>query len=459
MAVPPLGSELFGPLFGDVAVAECFSDDRFVQALLDVEAALAQAQARLGIIPDAAAERIGACAQAEHIDRAEIGEALARDGIPVTGLVRALCQAVGPEAAPYVHWGATTQDIMDTALMLQLRAALALMRPRLEGLAGDLCRLADAHRGTVMAGRTHGQQAVPTTFGLKAAGWAAPLLRHLERLDELRPRLLVVQFGGAAGTLAALGDRGIEVMAALAEELELGAIPLPWHVQRDGLAEFASWLSLVSGGVAKMAQDVILLSQTEVGEVAESADPGRGGSSTMPQKRNPMVSERIVAAACKNAALLSAMHQALVQEHERGTHGWQLEWLTLPEMVVLTSGALMNGQALAANLAVDPERMTANLEGEGGLVLSVALSYALAGVMPRTEAHHLVAEGARVAIAEGRPLVDVVRERVSRDHPDAALDWQRLANPASYLGAADTFIDRVLDHAHALGVGGAEEAS
>jgi len=452
MAVSPLESEFLGVLFGDRAVAECFSDEACLERLLEVEAALARVQARLGLIPAAAAERIAAGAVLEGVDRAEIRAGLENDGVPVIALVRGLRRAVGAEAAPYVHWGATSQDIMDTALVLQLRAALERLAPRLEALAIELCRLAAQHRDTVMAGRTHGQQAVPITFGLKAAGWAAPLLRGVARLKELRPRLLVVQLGGAAGTLSVLEDRGIEVMEALAEELGLRPSLFPWHGQRDRLAEFASWLSLVSGSVAKMAQDVILLSQTEVAEVAESGDLERGGSSTMPQKRNPMISERIVAAARKNAVLLAALHQALIQEHERGTHGWQVEWLSLPEMVVLTGGALASAQALAENLTVDAARMAENLERAGGVVLAEALGYALTRLMPRDEAQQRVAAASRVAAAQRRPLVEVVRETVSGDFPDAEIDWQGLGAPERHLGSSQALIDRVLDRARALGL-------
>ena len=240
---------------------------------------------------------------------------------------------------------------MDTACVLQLRPAIQVCRKRIGEIAGHLTALAEKHRSTVLAGRTHSQQALPITFGLKAAGWLAPLLRHAERLAEIEPRLLVAQFGGAAGTLAALGGNGLAVMQALANELDLGAPAMPWHTQRDGFVEFGGWLSMVSGSLAKMAQDVILMAQTEVGEVGESAEEGRGGSSTMPQKSNPITSELIVAAARMNASLLSALHNAQIQEHERGTHGWQVEWLALPQMVTLTGGALKHAVYLAIEFA------------------------------------------------------------------------------------------------------------
>jgi 3-carboxy-cis,cis-muconate cycloisomerase len=292
----------------------------------------------------------------------------------------------------------------------------------------------------LMAGRTHSQQALPTTFGLKAAGWLAPLLRHRQRLTELKPRLLIVQFGGAAGTLAALGDEGIVVQAALAQELGLGQPLTPWHTQRDNLAEIAGWFSLVSGSLAKMAQDIILLAQSEIGEVRETADTARGGSSTMPQKNNPIISESLIAAARANANLLATMHQALVQEQERATHGWQMEWLTLPQMVGLTAVALNKALFLSQNLAVNSAQMQHNVTVSNGLMLAEALNFALAQHMSRAEAKELITLACQRALAENRHLVDVVREETA-----VALDWQALRDEANYLGAAQAFIDNVLE--------------
>lgn len=457
MSVSLFDSEIYGALFADPEVAECFSDRARVQAMLDVEAALAQAQAKLGMIPAGAAGRIAECAKAGRFDPAALGAGTAEAGVPVIALVTMLRAAVGPETAPHVHLGATSQDVLDTALALHLRAALRRMRPRLDTVVEGLCDVAEAHRGTVMAGRTHGQQAVPVTFGLKVAGWLAPLDRHRGRLDELSPRLLTVQFGGAAGTLAALGDRGLEVMDGLAAELGLAPCVMPWHAQRDAVAEFASWLSLLSGSLAKMAHDIILLAQTEVGEVAESGDPAKGGSSTMPQKRNPVVSEQIVAAARFNTGLLAAVHHALVHEHERATHGWQVEWLTLPQMTVATAGALMNAERLVGDLVVDPERMRENIERAHGAVLAEAVAGALASVMPRADAHARVRDAALAAARERRSLVDVVRETTAGDIPADALDWDRLADPASHLGEAGRIVDRVVSRAR--GRGGAAAGS
>jgi len=441
VAFSPLDSSLFAPLFSDAEVAALFSDARFVRAMLDVEAALAAVQGRLGVIPADAAAQVVTGAAALNVDYDQMRSGMEKSGVPVIELVRQLRAQVGEGSADYVHWGATTQDIMDTARVLQIRAALFTLERALSDVAQNLARLADRHRHTLMAGRTHSQQALPIPFGLKAANWLAPLLRHRQRLAEMKPRLLVVQFGGAAGTLAALGDGGTAVQTALAAELNLNVPLTPWHTQRDNLAEFAGWLSLVSGGLAKMAQDVILLAQSEVGEVRETADPTRGGSSTMPQKSNPIVSELIIAAARTNASLLANMHQALVQEQERATHGWQMEWLTLPQMMGLTAVTLNKARFLSENLVVNETKMRENVAASNGLMLAEAITFALApAYMSRAAARQLVKAACQVALQEGRHLVDVVREQT-----DAPLDWQTLRDESAYFGVANEFINRVLE--------------
>ena len=439
MPFSPTDSTIYASLFSQPDLAAIFSDERFVAALVEVEVALANVQGRLGIIPVEAAKTIGAKATTFQVDFAALQAGTEQAGIPTLDLLRQLRAHIGPAAADYVHWGATSQDIMDTALVLQIRAALGLIEPSLATVITNLAHLAKQHRHTLMAGRTHSQQALPIPFGLKVAGWLAPLLRHRQRLAELKPRLLVVQFGGAAGTLASLGPAGLAVQEGLAAELGLGLLPTPWHTQRDGLAEMAGWLSLVSGSLAKMAQDIILLAQTEVGEVRESSDAARGGSSTMPQKSNPIISEGIIAAHRTNAGLLASMHQALVQEHERATHGWQMEWLSLPQMFALTATALQKATFLSANLAIDEARMRQNVAAANGLMLAEAISFALAAHMSRTEAKALVKEAVAVGLAEERHLVDVVREK-----SQAPLDWAALKDETAYFGGSDEFINRVL---------------
>jgi 3-carboxy-cis,cis-muconate cycloisomerase len=426
-------------VFADAEVAAIFSERRYVAEMVAVEAALATAEARLGVIPAESGKLIAERAASFRPDLESIRSRLADDGVPVIELVRQLREHVGGAAGDDVHFGATTQDIMDTALVLQMRAALAVLEETLDCVIGNLAAMARRYRTSVMPGRTRSQQAVPIPFGLKAAGWLASLLRHRTRLAQIRPRALVVQLGGAAGTLAPLGGRGVDVIEALAAELGLSAPPLPWHTQRDTLAEAAGWLSLVSGSLAKMAQDVILLAQTEIGEVRETAEEGRGGSSTMPQKVNPVTSEQIVAAARSNAVLLGAMHQALVQEHERATSGWQIEWRTLPQMFELTASALRKAEFLTAHLHVDEARMRHNVGASNGLMLAEAISFALSKTMSRKAAKALVTAACRAVRAENRHLVDVVRART-----DAPLDWDALRKEASHFGSAQAFIDRVL---------------
>ncbi|MEX0806877.1 MAG: 3-carboxy-cis,cis-muconate cycloisomerase [Candidatus Binatia bacterium] len=442
----PLDSTIFSPLFTDEEISFLLTDEAYVGALVEVEVALARAEAKLGVIPSTAAERISKV-QTAKINIEALTKGAVRSGFPIIALVQELRKQVGPEAAAYVHWGATTQDIMDTACVLQMRSAMQLYKRAILGIVRHLSALADRHRTTVLAARTHGQQALPISFGLKVASWLAPMIRHAERSDEIAPRLLVVQFGGAAGTLAALGDKGLAVTQALADELKLGVPVTPWHVQRDSFVEFAGWLSLVTGTLGKMAQDIILLAQTEVGEVAESAEEGRGGSSTMPQKSNPIMSELILAAARANASLLSALHQAQIQEHERGTHGWQVEWLTLPQMMILTGGALKHALYLAQNLQVDSAAMRANIARANDVTLAEAAVFTLAKAMPRPKVEALVKKACAVAIAENQPLIEVVKRSAGSEVPVDAVDWDALANPANYLGEAEKIIDQVLQRA------------
>lgn len=437
-----LSSALLGPAFLDPEVARLSDEHAQVRAMLEVEAALARAQARLGMIPGFAGEAITTAASALAVDIGELAQGVLRDGVPVIALVAQLRAAAG-DSGVFVHQGATSQDIMDTAMVLCVRAALAHMEATLKELAGALGTLARAHRHSVMAARTHGQQALPTTFGLKVAGWGLPLARHRERLAELRERFYRVQLGGAAGTLAAFGPRGLELSEALASELGLRTPDLPWHTARDGVIELGAWLTSLSVSVAKMAQDVILLGQSEVAEVFEAPHGARGGSSSMPQKNNPMRSEQILAAARCVSALLAALHSAGIQEHERGTHGWQLEWLTLPQMLQLSAGALQNGIRLVGDLDVHPDRMRRNLLSNGGLALGEAVVVALSAHMPRPEAQALVKACAERAQGQGRFLVDVAREQVG--HGAATrMDWTELARPEGYLGQANALLDRAL---------------
>jgi 3-carboxy-cis,cis-muconate cycloisomerase len=437
-----LSSAIFGVAFVDPVVVRLLDDEAYFRALLEVEAALARVQSRLGIIPAEAGAAITRAATALEFDAPGLAAGVQRDGIPMLALVAQLRAATGAQFGQFVHWGATSQDVMDSATVLGALRVLEHMERGLGQLLRRLAELAGTHRSQVMVARTHGQQALPTTFGLQVSLWAYPLLRHHERLRQLVPRLAVVQLGGAAGTLAALGSRAAEVLSELSKELRLGAPGLPWHTQRDNFAELGGWLSLLGGSLGKLAQDVILLCQSEVGELAEAPAGQRGGSSSMPQKNNPMRSEQILAAARMMAAQLSALHHALVQEHQRGTHGWQVEWLCLSPLLMLSAGALHNAQLLTTELEVDTERMRAQLLAPPGLAFAEAAVGALCAEMPRPAAQALTARCALRARAEGRFLVDVLREQRQEDAPDSRIDWAALALPENHLGQALAWVDQ-----------------
>ncbi len=429
-------ASIFGQLLSDGEATEAFSDASAIRAMIAFEAALARAQARLGIVPKEAAAAITRAATRFVPDIAAIGAGTAASGVPVIELVNQFRAAIDGDAADHVHWGATSQDVVDTALVMRLAGVLDLLSDRLDRLIGLLGGLADRHRHTVMAARTRSQQAMPTTFGLKTALWLAPLLTHRETMRALRARVLVVQFGGAAGTLAALGNRGVATMEELARELGLGIPAAPWHSRRENFAELAGWLSLVTGSLGKMGQDLVLLAQSEVAELRPGAG---GGSSTMPQKSNPVTVEILVSLARMNATLLPGMHEAMIQEHERGGSGWTLEWMILPRMAVNTATSLRHAVETVETLAVDSARMRRNLDASNGLLLAEAMSFALAAHMPRAEARTLVATACKAVAATGLPLAEILSQTV-----DAPVDWKSLSDPANYLGEAETLIDRIL---------------
>jgi 3-carboxy-cis,cis-muconate cycloisomerase len=422
---------------------EVFSDVAVVRRWVEVEVALAAAEARAGVIPAEAADAIRRGARPEAIDLAKLKAETELVGYPIVGLVHQLAKQVG-DAGRYVHWGATTQDIMDSATVLQIRDALALVEADLEAIDAALAALAAKHRATVMAGRTHLQHALPVTFGYKAAVWLAMVRRHLQRLAELRPRVLVGQLAGAVGTLASLGDKGLAVHDALMEELGLGRPAAPWHVARDAFAEAVSFLGLVTGSLAKIATDVMLLMQTEVAEAFEPFVQGRGSTSTMPQKRNPISCELIVAAARIVRGHAGLMLDAMAADHERATGPWQLEWVAIPESFLAAGGALRQSRFMLEGLIVDAGRMRGNLDLTGGLIVAEAVMMALAQHVGRGAAHDLVYGACRAALDKGTTLLTELERlpEVTRH-----LDAKRLAeltDPVSYLGSVPAMIDRVL---------------
>lgn len=438
---------LLDSLFTTEPMRAIFSDARRIQGMLNFEAALARAEARVGMIPPEAAEAIAARCQVERFDLSEIARATAKAGNPAIPLIAALTEQVASEnaeAARYVHWGATSQDAMDTGLMLQLRDALDTLDGDLARLARACATLAEATAGTPMAGRTWLQQASPTTFGLKVAGWLSAINRHRQRLRRLRPRVLVVQLGGSVGTLAGFGALGIEVAAALADDMGLALPDIPWHAERDRVAEVATTLGLLAGTLGKMARDTTLLAQTEVGEAFEPDEPGKGRSSTLPQKRNPVGASVALAAATRVPGLVATMLAAMPQEHERGLGGWQAEWETLPEVACLTAGALAQMTQVVESMELDSDRMRANLDLTHGVICAEAVALALALSVGKSEAHRLVREASHRALTQQTPLREAlaampeVTARLSGD------DLDRLCDPASVTGPAERLIQRVL---------------
>jgi 3-carboxy-cis,cis-muconate cycloisomerase len=451
MSIHPADSQIFGSLYGTEEARELFSDKAHLQFMLDVEAALARAESKLGLIPAPIADAIGRAARIENLQLDYIADSTRRVGYPVVAIVKELGRIAGDEAARYIHLGATTQDILDTALVLQLQRAFAIIRRDLIAIARALADRAVEFRDVPIAGRTHLQHAVPTTFGLKCAIWASPLVTHLERLDQAAPRILVVQFGGAAGTLAALGAEGPAVVEALAHELALGVPDVPWHAQRDRFAEAAALLALICGSLSKFALDMTLMMQTEVGEVSEPHEDGRGGSSTMPQKRNPIASEYIIAATRAVHALVPVIFGSMIADHERATGPWQSESLALPQCGALTAGALAHARLIAEGMTVDTERMRRNLEVTGGLVMAEAIASALVPRIGRAAAEVAVARVCNRSMAEGVPLATILRVDPELRPQLTDAEINRLMNPAQYLGSSGAFVDRVVARIGALG--------
>lgn len=438
---------LLDPLFRSQAVERVFSNRATLQSMLDFEASLARAEARAGFIPASAAPAIESKCRAELYDLTVLARAAASAGNLAIPLVKQLTLLVAQkekDSARYVHWGATSQDVIDTGRVLQLRSALALISAELEHLATVLGVMAHKHRASVVPARTWMQQALPTTFGLKVAGWLDAINRHRTRLEETKERCLVLQFGGAVGTIAALGARGLDVAANLSKELQLPPAVLPWHSHRDRMAEVATTLGLCTGTLGKIARDISLHTQTEVAELFEPSADGRGGSSTMPHKRNPVTSAFVLAAAARVPSLVATMLSSLVQEQERGIGGWHAEWETLPEIVRLTAGALHHLTSTVSALEIDSQRMRQNLDVTHGLIFAEAVSMALAEKMPRAEAHELVRLACQRAQTERADLRAILAsDAIVRTNLSSA-ELDRLFTPANYLGVADQLIDRVL---------------
>jgi 3-carboxy-cis,cis-muconate cycloisomerase len=451
MTIGLLQSTVFGDLFGTAAMRDVFGEPALFRNCAMVEAALARAQARLGIIPEDAAAAISRAVETIVAGDATLDfERLKRDtanvGFPILPLVRQLAERAG-EAGRYLHWGSTTQDIIDTAVVLQIRDGLKLIEADLATLRGHLAALAKKHRDTPMPGRTFFQQALPITFGYKAAVWLSSFDRHAERLAQLKERVLVAEFGGAVGTLASLGrgEEALGTLRELAQELGLGEPAITWHVARDTIAETVQFLALLGGSMAKIADDVMLMSATEFGEASEPFVAGRGASSTMPQKRNPISCGMIIAAARTLRQHAGLALDAMLSSFERNAAAWHLEWIAVPEAFGYAAGALNQTVFLAGGLIVDAGGMEKNLGLTHGLIVAEAVMMGLAPHLGRNEAHHLVTAACGKAIDSGRPLYDVLIEDDKIAGPLGAKTLKALTDPANYLGAAQAMVDRVLD--------------
>ncbi|MBR0851906.1 adenylosuccinate lyase family protein [Bradyrhizobium diazoefficiens] len=438
-----LDSMLFRDAFGTPEMRDVFSDLAQVGRYAEVEVALAKAEAKCGVIPREAAEAIAARTDVAALNFDLLRQETDVVGYPILPLVHQMVKQCG-EAGRYVHWGATTQDIMDTATVLQLRAAFGIIERDIAELRGILADLSKRYRDAPMAGRTHLQQALPVTFGYKTAIWLAMFDRHAERLAQLKPRVLVGQFAGAAGTLASLGDKGFEVQEAFCAELKLGVPASTWHVARDGLAEAVNFLALVTGSLGKIALDIMIMASTEFAEVYEPFVKGRGASSTMPQKRNPISSELMLAASKAVRQHAGLMLDAMVQDFERATGPWHAEWMAIPESFVLTAGALHQAKFALAGLIVDEAKMNDNLALSRGLIVAEAVMMGLAPQIGRQEAHDVVYDACRLASEKGLALADALSAdpRVSSRIDRAAIE--ALTSPKNYLGLAPAMVDRVL---------------
>ena len=442
-----MSEDLFGSLFVPDHIREAVSGRAWLRAMLDAEGALATAEARVGLITAKTAQEISRCCDPDRFDPGEIGRQGRASGNPVPPLVRALTEAVSgvsEDAARYVHKGATSQDITDTAAMLVARRALGLVLDELNRVAAACARLVEEHRDVPMPGRTLLQQALPTTFGLKAAGWLVAVIEARQRLHEVRDSGLAAQLGGAAGTLASLGPDGTQVLREFARELDLAEPVVPWHTARLRIAELGSVLGLASGVVQKMALDVVLMAQTEVGEVAESSEGGRGGSSTLPHKRNPVGATLASACARKVQGVVPVLQSAMTQEHERSAGAWHSEWEALSDALAFTGGAVAAMRESLDGLRVHPDRMRTNLDLTGGLLLTEHVTTVAAEKLGRLKAHDLVKKAAHRTLDNESSLREEILddpklgEVLSPEAVDAALD------PERYLGSASEFVDRAL---------------
>ena len=449
MPVSAIDSLLFKNLFGTEQIRAVFDDRAYIQRCVDVEVALAIAQSHVGVIPEDSGKQIASACRSTKLDYERLSNETEIVGYPILPLVRQLSAACGEDAGKYVHWGATTQDIQDTAAMLQMSSGLKITEEQLKTLISTLSELASKFRDTPMAGRTHLQHALPVTFGYKCAVYLSSFQRHLERLEQLGPRCLLVQFGGAAGTLASLGsdnDAGLRVRSALAQELDLYDPAITWHTARDGIAEIINFLALVGGTLGKLAMDIMFMSSNELSEVSEPFIPHRGASSTMPQKRNPISSEVILAASKILRSNASLCVDAMITDFERASGPWHLEWVAVPESFVLAVGALGQAEFALSGLVVNTGQMRKNLDSTRGLIVAEAVMMELASHTGRQKAHDIVYEACKEAIEgeDDKSLFDVLLQKQDVTAVISQDKLRSLCEPSNYLGAAGRMVDAVL---------------
>ncbi|MCO1334011.1 3-carboxy-cis,cis-muconate cycloisomerase [Microbulbifer sp. OS29] len=444
MTATMIDSVVFRDIFSTSAMRDIFSDVGRVQYYLDVEAALAKVQSELGIIPNEAAEEICKHCDAKEIDLIKLKTQTELIGYPVLGVVQQLVSLCGGGLGQWCHWGATTQDITDTATVLQMKAALGIVESEVEAITEALASLAERFKDTPMVARSNLQQAVPITFGYKAAVWLAGFHRHRSRLKEIEARVFVGEFGGAAGNLSSLGHKGLQVQAGVMSELGLGAPCIAWHTMRDRIAEVACLLGLITGSLGKIALDIKLMAQTEVGEVAEPFSAGRGSSSTMPQKHNPISSVFISATVPVIRQQVASLLEAMVEDHERATGPWEIEWIVLPEIFCLSASALGQARYALEGLQVFPEKMMRNLKMTGGLVSSEAVMMGLGAKMGREYAHDLVYKICCQAIDGGRPFSELLKENSEISSVFSAKELDALLDPCNYLGLCGEMVEQTL---------------
>jgi len=439
-----LDSDYFKDMFGDTAMRAIFSDEARILAWLETEVALAKAQATLGLIPEGVDIKISEAAKIENLDLVAMKVAFDKVGFPILPFVAQLNKACDPETARWVHYGATTQDILDTGMVLQMRNGLNWIEEQLEAIISALVLLVQEHKHTVMAGRTFQQLAAPITFGFKAAIWLDEILRHKERLNQLKERLYVGQCSGAVGTFATLGDRGLEVQRLMFDHLGLNVPAISWHVARDSWSEVVSWLAITGATLGKIANEIAILMRSEIGELSEPFETGRGASTTLPQKRNPIACEPVIANAHKLRELASSQLMAMIQEHERPVGPMHLEWMVIPESFVLLSGSLKHSRFILENLWVGKEQMRANLEIGGGLLMSEAVMMGLAPKVGKSHAHHLVYAAAGKAMDNGLTLREALLAEKEITSLLSVSEIDALIDPANYVGVAPAMVDAVL---------------